>query len=483
MGYDEAQVKKLPTYKAFSNVEEERRDTLDKDHSMDATVNSGARQVEITEHYIRMDYEGSGTTCLYKVTTSGKSGEVLLLDGEPDIVEFDAVPFAAMTPVIVTHRFYGKSLADLVLDIQRIKTALWRGALDSLYISLNPRVVVSENGASENTLDDLLVSRPNQIVRVKGDPNATIAYQKSIDVTPSVYPALEYMDATREWRTGVTKTGQGIDANALQNQSATAVNQAFTASQARVRLIARIFAETGIRDLFWLLHATIKKHGQQAQVVRLRNNWVPVDPRQWKSRKDLTVKVGLGTGSRAEQMARLSILGQAQEKILLGGMSNIVTPDNIYNLAAEMTKLADQKDVDAFFTDPKTQPPLQPQPDSKLIELQTKAQLEQQSDERKAQIERVQAQADIATQQQKTSADLAMAERKAQLEERLALLNFELSVKEKEMEMQFKREQHQADLEMKREAHQQAIQSGMYKMAQGQQSHEQKMEAASAARD
>src|SRR6185437_7197937 len=191
-GYDEEQVKTLQSYAAITNAEEINRDTVGEHQNLGEDSNKAIRQIEIVEHYVRMDYEGDGKTCLYKVTTGGEQGEIMLKSQEDgkapvdDIEEFDAIPFAAMTPVIVTHRFFGRSIADLIMDIQRIKTALLRGGLDSIYVHNNPRVVVSEQGASDNTLDDLLVSRPNQIVRVKGDPNSVIAYQQSPDVSGDV---------------------------------------------------------------------------------------------------------------------------------------------------------------------------------------------------------------------------------------------------------------------------------------------------------
>jgi hypothetical protein len=97
----------------------------------------------------------------------------------------------------------------------------------------------------------------------------------------------------------------------LQNQSATAVAQVFSASQMRMKLIARIMAE-GVKDIFSLLHGTIRKHGQQAQTVRLRNKWVEVDPRQWKTRNDMTINVGLGTGGKAQQFAQVMALATSR---------------------------------------------------------------------------------------------------------------------------------------------------------------------------
>ncbi|MGE5165127.1 MAG: hypothetical protein ACM3IH_14035 [Sphingobacteriales bacterium] len=259
-----------------------------------------------------------------------------------------------------------------------------------------------------------------------------------------VYPALEYLDQIRESRTGVSKQSQGLDANALVNQSATAVNQAFSASQARVRLIARIFAETGIRDLFWLLHATIKKHADKTSVIRLRNQWVNVDPRNFRTRDDLTVHVGLGTGSRAEQVARLTIIAGMQEKALLGKLP-IVTPQNAYNTGVQLTKAIGHADVDAFFSDPSKQPPQPQQPDPEMVKAQGQMQVQAQ----KAQLEAQKSQADTQHQIAKTQADMALAERKAQLEERLKLLDAELKLKEHEMTMQ----KHHADMAAKAADH------------------------------
>ena len=143
------------------------------------------------------------------------------------------------------------------------------------------------------------------------------------DITTSIYPMMQYLDAELETRTGLAKQTQGIDANALQNQSATAVAQVFSASQMRMKLIARIMAE-GVRDIFSLLHATIRKHGQQQQTVRLRNAWINVDPRGWKTRDDMTINVGLGSGGKAQQFAQTMAIANVQKEMIAGGKANLV---------------------------------------------------------------------------------------------------------------------------------------------------------------
>lgn len=417
-GYDEYQVKKLPTYSLSPTIESQSRDTVEESDagSGDDGMNRAIRQITVTEHYVRMAYDGDDA-CLYKVTTAGE-GEVLRRDGKDDVEQIDYIPFAAMTPVPVTHRFFGRSIADLVIDIQKIKTALLRGLLDNIYMANLPRPVVSEQGATESTLDDLLVAQHGKPIRVKGDVGAAIMWQTVPDVSGHVYPALQYMDSTREWRTGVSRQGQGTDPNVLQNQVATIANQMFNAAQAKTKLIARIFAETGIRDMFSLLHAVIRKHGSIKQTVRLRNKWVNVDPRQWRERSDMTINVGLGNGTQAEQVAHMMTVIGLQKEALAAGKTNLVSDANLYNSAKEMTKLVKLRDVDSYFTDPKTQPAPQPRPDPKVIELQMKNE-----------IEKTQAQADIVTNNKKIEAEIARDDRKAAIQ------------------MQMEREQHQMKME------------------------------------
>jgi hypothetical protein len=428
-GYDREQVKKLPSYSQSHTIEEQARDTVNEStlRQGDDGLNEASRLIRITEHYVRMDYDGTGEAALYRCTTAGEEGELLTRDGVPDVVRVDQIPFAAMTPVIVTHRFFGRSIADLVMDIQRIKTALLRALLDNAYLANNPRTEVPESHATETTLDDLLVSRPGGIVRTKAPGGLTVL--KHPDIGGDVFPLLQYQDATREWRTGVSRQGQGVDPNALQNQVATIANQMFNASQAKVKLIARIFAETGVRDLFSLLHDTIRKNGSQAQTVRLRNQWVTVDPRDWRARADMTINVGLGTGPKSEQLAHLQLIIAAQKEAIAAGL---VSAKNLYHSAKELVKLAGHKNVDAFFIAPgapvnptdRASAPLTPPADPRQAEIAAKAAAE------KAKIE-----TDAAHQKMKLEAQLVFEREKFALEKELKLLDLQIA-----------RERHQQDM-------------------------------------
>jgi hypothetical protein len=451
-GYDETQVASLPSYVAATNVEELARDTINEStlRASDDGINKANRQIWVTEHYIRMDYEGDGKARLYRVTTGGAgSGEdtILTRADEDEATEVDAIPFAAMTPVIMTHRFFGRSIADLVMDIQRIKTALLRSLLDNAYLANNPRTEVPESHATETTLDDLLISRPGGIVRTR-QPGGLNVIQHP-DIGEHVFPLLQYQDATREWRTGVSRQGQGVDPNALQNQVATIANQMFNAAQAKMKLVARIFAETGIKDLFLLLHATIRRHGSQPQTVQLRSRWVEVDPRDWQMRNDMTVNVGLGTGSKAEQLAHLQMVIAAQEKAINAGM---VSPKNLWASAQELIKLIGRKDPEAFFTPPgrladpndPSSAPIQPPPDPKHAEAQGRLQLDQA---------KAQADLQMAAQRNQADAQSAIAKIQSEAELKRAQLAAEFDLKREQMTAEFalKREQMAAEIALRRE--------------------------------
>jgi hypothetical protein len=447
-GYDAEQVKRLQTAGESKNEEDLARDTVEDEQANGANINDATRLITVTEHYIKCDYDKSGKARLWRVTTGGDDAEVLLRDGKPDVVKVPFMPFAAMTPVIMPHRFYGRSVADLVMDIQRIKTALTRGYLDQLYLTVNPPTEIAEAFAGEKTLDDLLTNRPGKIVRTK-QPGGLI-YHRPTSQGAEVLPAIEYFDAQREWRTGVTRQGQGIDAKALSNQSATASAQMFSMAQARMRLIARIFAETGIKDLFLLLHATIRMNDRQENTVRLRNQWVPVNPRQWKTRDDMTVRVAL-SGSKEQQMAFLMGLLPMQEGAMQIGLAK---PANMYNTFKKVVELAGLKSVEPFFTDPEAvdpqtgqplNPPPQPPPDPKLIAAQAKIEADNMKAQSDAQIKQQTAQIDAQLDIQRMEREHQFAIAEMQQEHRL---------KQQQMAAEFaqKQQQMQAEIALKAQA-------------------------------
>jgi hypothetical protein len=204
---------------------------------------------------------------------------------------------------------------------------------------------------------------------------------------------VEYVDGVRENRTGVTRYNQGIDANSL-NKTATGINAIQNASMQRIELIARLFAETGVKSLMLILHALSLKHSRQAEMVRLKGKWTQVDPSSWKARSDVTVSVGIGTGNKDQQMMHLTNIWQMQ---LAGLQLGITTPENMYHTAAKLTQNAGFKQPEQFWKNPAEGPPMQ-QPPNPMVQVE---QMKQQADVQKYQAEQVK-------ESQKTQAEMQL---------------------------------------------------------------------------
>ena len=435
MGFDEDVIDALPTYTAITMPEEINRDTVDEHQNVGTEHNPAARRVEVIEHYVRMDYEGNGRAELYKVYSGASEGQLLYRDGGKLALEkIDDFPFAAMTPIIMTHRFFGRSIADVVMEIQRIKTALLRALLDNAYLVTNPRVEVAESHSSDNTLDDLLISRPGGIVRVK-QPGG-VNWQKVPGIGADIMPLLQYNDERLERRTGVTEQGQGLNPEALQNQTATSANAMISMAQSRMKLIARVFAETGIRDLFILLHGLCRKHGEQAKTVRLKNQWVKIDPRDWKKRNDMTIEVGIGSGGKQEKLQMLQLIGGLQNQALVAGLTNLVNPHNLYEMARCVTQVAGFKDTDRFFTDPKTQPAPPPKQDPKVQIEQMKAQSQERLTQMKTML-------DSQHEKAKFQADAALEQQRFQHQQRLDMMKMQMEGQMHQQKLQQTQQEHE----------------------------------------
>jgi len=414
-GYPRDVIEDLPAGEDVLNLEEEARSTVDDwPDKEDSYVNRAMQKVEVTEHFIRVDYDGDGVAELRKVTTAGTDSTIL--DNEP----YDRMPFAGITPILMSHRFWGRAIADVVMEIQKINTALTRHLLDNIYYMNSQRLEVAEDFAGDNTIDDILTNRPGSPIRVKtpGGINPI----PTVPVAQHILPVLEHMDQQREVRTGVSRFNSGQNSNSLNpfNSTATGANLVATAGYKRIRLIARTFAETGIKDLFLGIHELILKHGTDARKVKLRNKWVTVDPRQWKTRKDMQVLVGLGTGSRDQMAIYLDrILERQIQGVQLQGGANgpIVTLANIYHTLKKMVENAGFRDADPFFTepDPNAEQQQQQQPDPKMMEVQGKLQLQAQKQQAELQMKQQENVADLQQKRQEATMDAQIEIFKAQL--------------------------------------------------------------------
>ena len=344
------------------------------DHSMNNPYGSGVTEDSLTEYFlyesfIKTDWNGDGIAELRQICTVGDK----VLANEA----VDHVPFITMTPIKIPHKFYGMSVADLVMPLQEIKSTLMRNLLDNAYNQNFGRYAVLEGQAN---LDDLLTQRPGGIVRVKS-PNA-VTPLATPSLEPYVFQMLEYIDGIRESRAGVSKYSQGMSDDALTSHTtATAVNAVMTAAAARVELIARQFAETGVKDLMKRIYQLLVINQDMERTVRIRNNWIPVDPSSWRDELDATVSVALGQGNKEQQIAQLNAVVQMSNSVMQGG-SPMVSPQNMYNASAQLLKAMGYQNVDEFLTPPEMQQPPGPNPEQQKMEAEMqKAQAAAQKDQ------------------------------------------------------------------------------------------------------
>ena len=324
----------------------------------------GLRTYWLHESYLKTDWDGDGITELRKVCTVGD--KILSNDA------IDKIPFVSITPIKIPHKFYGLSVADLVMDLQLMKSTLMRNLMDNMYNQNFGRYAVLEGQAN---LDDLLTQRPGGVVRVKSPQAVTPLATPALE--PYSFQMLEYLDGVREARAGVSKMSQGLDENALTSHTtATAVNAVMGAAQSRVELIARNFAETGVKDLMICIYELLNKNQDKERTIKLRNEWVPVRPDVWRDKYDCTVSVALGSGNKDQQMMHLSQMLSFAGEAMKGGLP-IVSVQNMYNLGASLVRAMGFQNVDDYLTDPSRLPPKQneqPSPDeqAKMMEAQVK---------------------------------------------------------------------------------------------------------------
>lgn len=396
-GYDREMVEEhaSPDAEARNSVrssEARQRNPGLRDGDPDGGPDISTWRVPHTEQWVRLDADGDGVAELHRICTVGENSEEIATD------EIDAeAPFAILSAVRLPHAAIGYSIADQTIDLQDIKTSVLRSILDSLAQSIFPRTVVVENAV---TMDDVLNNEVGAIIRAQAPGMVQPLAEPFIG--QQALQVMQYLDEMRAQRTGISRQSQGLDANVLQSTTKTAVSASVEAQQDRVELIARTFAELGIKDVFRGLLRYVIRHQDKARVVRLRNQWVSVDPRWWDAEMDVSVNVGLGRGTDETRMAFLATIGQKQEQVLqmLGPDNALVSIGQIRETYAEMLRIAGFKNVDRFF---KVVTPEQEQMLSKQMSQnkppdpnQLLAQVEGEKTKAKTQTDTAQQQIDIA---------------------------------------------------------------------------------------
>jgi hypothetical protein len=391
--------------------------------------------------------EEDGTASKHRICYASKQ----ILSDE----QIDYVPFYSLCPFPVPHQFYGQSMADRVMELQFIKSTVTRQMLDNLYLTNNSRVGAVEGQVN---LDDLLNSTAGGIIRMK-NPNAIVPMQVQSSAAQS-FPMLEYLDQVQAKRTGVSDMNQGLDANVLQNVSATAVATMTAQSQGKLELIARIFADTGIKALMKGLLHLVCKYQNEPRAMAINNKPMNIDPREWDNQYNVNINVGLGNGTGDEKIAMLQMVLAKQEQILQQyGLANpLVNLKQYRETLAKFINASGYKDDAQFLNeidDAKLQQVMQAdaQQDKTPPEVKAaqaiakaetdKAQMKMKTDAESNQLKMQEAQFKVQQEQQK----LALEKQQQELDSARAMLDIETEraklqsdIRLKEIELKLKEE-------------------------------------------
>lgn len=379
--------------------------TYDDDDDPDPS----SRLVKVRTIFMRVDRDGDGIAELRRVIVVGRT----ILYDQPD----DIIAIACLSPILMPHRHVGMGFYDVVKQLQDLKTQMARGLVDNMHLANNGRWFISEDVDQA----DFFNSRPNAPVRVEGDTvvGKAMPFQHPV-LGPQIINTLEYADSVMENWTGASPRslqGQTFDGNSI-NKTASGLSQIMSAALARIELIARFFAETGLRDLFLIAHALTLKHRRQQDIFELRGEWVAVDPRQWEKRSEMTVDTGLGTGDKQERISALQQLIAAQSSI--GRETRLAGPAQIHYALTKLTETMGYKDSDRYWARPEQaqQGGLESLPEEQRNAVL--AQLQQIADQT---FERRKMEMTQQAQMRKIDVDAATALMNAEVDERKALLN------------------------------------------------------------
>lgn len=340
MGFDEDEIRMAANNEesgTYRNQTEQARNRYQQSGD-DETEDDSQERVLVSECYVLVDFNGDGLSELRKVFKIGS--------GIFENKEIDDQPFSTISPMPMPHQHIGMSYAELAMDIQLIKSTLIRQMLDNLYLTNNPEKEVVESMVN---MEDLMISVPGGIKRVQM-PNSIREISVPFTAGQSI-PMLTILDHMKETRIGISRGSMGLDADVLAKSTRGAFLGALESASQRIEMVSRVFAETGVRELFLKVHKLAITHMDKEEVIKIRGKYVPVLPTEWRDRYNTTVVVGLGSGNRDEQLQQLMVVAEKQEQHMLNG-SPLVTLSHLEHTYSKILNLIGFKDTTNFFADP-----------------------------------------------------------------------------------------------------------------------------------
>lgn len=300
------------------------------------------KEVTIYECYTKIDVNGDGILEDMIITVCD---DVILRIEENYMGRH---PFFSISPTKDPHRIWVKrSYAELIGELQDLKVALTRQIMQNIALTNDPKMILSEDAIN---ISDYIEGR--QVIRKKpGHVMNDVAMSMPVNqLSPYTFNFLEYIEGQKEARTGITRYNQGLDANSL-NKTATGISAILGQSSQRLELVARMFAETGIYELFRFMVSLNQKFIDQDTVIRLTNKELSISPDDINGNFDLIVNAGISIATKESTIMTLQTMLTALMQTNAAGYA-IATPENVYNLFKKWIESAGFKNYADYITDP-----------------------------------------------------------------------------------------------------------------------------------
>lgn len=391
---------------------------------VDSDVAKAMETVRVYDVYVLMDDDGDGIAELHHYVVG--EGAADSEDAGHIVLEHEfatEIPYSEVIAEYEAHQFEGHSVAEDLLDIQDVNTALTRQTLDNLYQVNDPTPYIQVDAVED--LDPLYKRvRGKPILLAQGRSAAeAVQYQPVPFVGDKSWAMKQQLDAEATQRTGITDASGGLDADAVTGMSATGASIVNDAAIARAEMLTRNIARGGLRRAFRGLLRLVIAHADQERTMRLRGKWVTMDPRVWDAEMDCTVNVGLGAGTRERDMLMLQqVLGIQREVMAnLGAMNPLVKPDQLYNTLKKICETAGFPSADPYFTkpDPQEIQAMQQQVSQQPSEMEAFAKVEEAKSQARLQVEQIKQQAQMqikgAEQAYRSQIDALKAEKDAEI--------------------------------------------------------------------
>lgn len=320
----------------YNDERTNRHNTVDDYPDHDSNTDRSLRKYTVYECYCWIDTDNDGVAEQRSITFIGNT----VFFNE----EIDYQPIVACSAILNPHRHVGMSLAEAVADLQEYSTKVKRALLDNANQLNTPRQYVGEAALDSQGLTlPMLLDINNTYIPV-GDPNAIQAQQHQ-SIIQELIPAIQQLEQDRRLRTGISPE-MDLNPDVLQGSTAAAFIAAKEQASQRIEMIARIFAEVGMKKVFQKFHTLMRLSPEPETAVRIRGRYVNVNSADWRERPDVKINVGLGFAAKQDRiMMQQQLLQVAQQ----AAQYNLVGPEQGRYALVELVKAMGLKDHDLRF--------------------------------------------------------------------------------------------------------------------------------------